>query len=92
MDKERISIVSFGQQYVQCCSTACFSDVFKQYKHSPRKMGQVCRASRWHSCVRMSDAYANATFAREATFFIFATLRPADWERKTTFMLWFFWP
>jgi hypothetical protein len=30
----------------------------------------------------MRDAYASAIFACEATFFISATLRPADWERK----------
>jgi hypothetical protein len=79
MDKERISIVSFGQQYLQCCSIACFS-VFKQYKRSPRKMGRVCRASKMtfvcqdEGCIRKRDL--------EATFFISATLRPADWERK----------
>jgi len=32
--------------------------------------------------VRMRDAYASATFAREATFLISATLRSADWEDK----------
>jgi len=41
----------------------------------------------------MRDVYASATFAREDTFFMSATLWPEEWEREEEiFMLSFFWP